>query len=124
MTRALLLAAGFGTRLGTLSDERPKPLLPVCDIPLIRYGVALCRAHGIEELAVNLHHRGDLIEAELGDGRALGVSIRYSREETIRLDRSLLKPGRHILEIRSRDAAGNEKSLKVPYVLSAPAAKK
>ena len=41
MTRAMILAAGFGTRLGTLSDERPKPLLPVCDVPLIRYAVAL-----------------------------------------------------------------------------------
>lgn len=68
MTRALILAAGFGTRLGALSDERPKPLLPVCDIPLIRYAVALLRGHGVDEIAVNLHHRGDLIRAELGDG--------------------------------------------------------
>jgi NDP-sugar pyrophosphorylase family protein len=83
VTRAIVLAAGFGTRLGTLSDERPKPLLPVCDIPLIRYAVALLAGHGITELVVNLHHRGELIEAELGDGAALGVHIRYSREETI-----------------------------------------
>ena len=78
MTRAIILAAGFGTRLGTLSDERPKPLLPVCDIPLIRYALALLRGHGITEIAVNLHHRGELIEAELGDERAI-----YSREEVI-----------------------------------------
>jgi NDP-sugar pyrophosphorylase family protein len=77
VTRALILAAGFGTRLGALSDERPKPLLPVCDIPLIRYAVALLRGGGIDEIAVNLHHRGDLIRAELGDG------FYYSDEETI-----------------------------------------
>jgi mannose-1-phosphate guanylyltransferase len=77
MTRALILAAGFGTRLGTLSDERPKPLLPVCDIPLIRYAVALLRGHGIDEIAVNLHHRGDLIRAELGEG------FYYSEEREI-----------------------------------------
>ncbi len=77
MTRALILAAGFGTRLGALSDERPKPLLPVCDIPLIRYAVALLRGHGIDEIAVNLHHRGELIRAELGDG------FHYSEEATI-----------------------------------------
>ena len=41
MTRALILAAGYGTRLGSLSDELPKPLLPVCDIPLIRYAISL-----------------------------------------------------------------------------------
>lgn len=77
MTRALILAAGFGTRLGALSDERPKPLLPVCDIPLIRYAVALLRGHGVDEIAVNLHHRGDLIRAELGDG------FHYSEEPSI-----------------------------------------
>lgn len=77
MTRALILAAGLGTRLGPLSDERPKPLLPVCDIPLIRYAVALLRGHGVDEIAVNLHHHGELIRRELGDG------FHYSEEPTI-----------------------------------------
>src|SRR5438105_11530769 len=57
--------------------------MPVCDHALVRYAVALLHGHGVREIAVNLHHRGDLIEAELGDGRSLGVSIRYSREEPI-----------------------------------------
>jgi NDP-sugar pyrophosphorylase family protein len=77
MTRAIILAAGFGTRLGTLSDERPKPLLPVADIPLIRYGLALLRGHGVTEIAVNLHHRGDILRAELGN------EVTWSEEETI-----------------------------------------
>ncbi len=77
MTRAMILAAGFGSRLGTLSDERPKPLLPVADVPLIRYALALLRGHGANEVVVNLHHRGDLIERELGD------EVRYSREAKI-----------------------------------------
>jgi NDP-sugar pyrophosphorylase family protein len=81
--RALVLAAGFGTRLGALSDERPKPMLPVCDIPLIRYAVALLAGHGITEIAVNLHHRGELIERELGSGADFGVTITYSREPVI-----------------------------------------
>jgi NDP-sugar pyrophosphorylase family protein len=75
--RAIILAAGFGTRLGSLSDERPKPMFPVCNYPLIRYALALLRGHGITEIAVNLHHRGDLIESELGD------EVIYSREEVI-----------------------------------------
>ena len=83
MTRAMILAAGFGSRLGALSDERPKSLLPVADAPLIRYAVALLRGHGIRELVVNLHHHGELIENELGDGARLGVAIQYSREETL-----------------------------------------
>jgi mannose-1-phosphate guanylyltransferase len=77
VTRALILAAGLGTRLGALSDERPKPLLPVCDIPLIRYAVALLRSAGITEIAINLHHRGELIRAELGE------RFHYSDEPTI-----------------------------------------
>lgn len=83
MTRALILAAGFGTRLGALSDERPKPLLPVADVPLIRYAVALLAGHGVRDIVVNLHHRGELIEGELGDGASQGVRISYSREPVI-----------------------------------------
>jgi mannose-1-phosphate guanylyltransferase len=82
-TRAMLLCAGYGTRLGPLSEEWPKPLLPVCDVPIVRYGVALLVGHGVRDIVVNLHHKGDLIERELGDGAALGARIRYSYEEVI-----------------------------------------
>lgn len=83
MTRAMLLAAGLGTRLGALSDERPKPMLPVCNLPILRYGIALLVGHGIRDIVINLHHRADVIESELGDGSALGACIRYVRETTI-----------------------------------------
>jgi NDP-sugar pyrophosphorylase family protein len=73
----MILAAGLGSRLGGLSDLRPKPLLPVCDVPLIRYALALLRGHGIADVIVNLHHKGELIEAELGD------DVSYSRETRI-----------------------------------------
>lgn len=77
MTAGMILAAGFGTRLGSLSDERPKPLLPVADIPLIRYAQALLRGAGVSRVVVNLHHRGELLERELGD------EVVYSRESKI-----------------------------------------
>jgi NDP-sugar pyrophosphorylase family protein len=79
----MILAAGFGTRLGALSDERPKPLLPVADVALIRYAIALLVGHGVRDIVVNLHHRGELIVEELGDGAALGARIVYSQESTI-----------------------------------------
>jgi NDP-sugar pyrophosphorylase family protein len=79
----MILAAGLGTRLGELSEERPKPLMPVADVPLIRYAVALLAGHGIREIVVNLHHHAQQIADELGDGSRLGVQICYSREETI-----------------------------------------
>jgi mannose-1-phosphate guanylyltransferase len=73
----MILAAGFGTRLGALSDERPKPLLPVADVPLVRWALALLRGAGIRDVVVNLHHRGELVERELG------ADVAYSREEKI-----------------------------------------
>lgn len=79
----MLLCAGLGTRLGALSDERPKPMLPVCDVPILRFGIAQLVAHGVRDLVINVHHRGDVIERELGDGRELGARIQYSHEDVI-----------------------------------------
>jgi NDP-sugar pyrophosphorylase family protein len=79
----MLLCAGFGTRLGALSDERPKPMLPVADLSILRYGIANLVGHGITDLVINVHHRGDVIEDEIGDGARFGARIQYSREATI-----------------------------------------
>jgi len=79
----MLLCAGLSTRLGPLGAAVPKPLLPVCDIPIIRYGVALLVAHGIRDVVINLHHRGQAFRDELGDGSALGARIRYVEEPVI-----------------------------------------
>ena len=79
--KAMILAAGFGTRLAELGLDLPKPLFPVLNVPLIRWAVAFLKGHGIEEIIVNLHHRGEMIRDELGDGAALGVHIEYSMEE-------------------------------------------
>ncbi len=81
--RAMLLCAGLSTRLGEIGEALPKPLLPVCDIPILRYGVALLVGHGIRDIVINLHHKGELIRDELGDGSALGARIRYSEEEVL-----------------------------------------
>ncbi len=53
--RAFLLAAGFGTRLRPLTLCRPKPLVPVCGLPMLDYAAALCRKHGLESAVVNAH---------------------------------------------------------------------
>ena len=78
--RAMMLCAGLSTRLGKLGAECPKPMLPVCGIPILRYGIANLVAHGVTELVINTHHRRDVIERELGDGSALGVRVQYSHE--------------------------------------------
>jgi NDP-sugar pyrophosphorylase family protein len=81
--RAMILAAGHGTRLHPLTDTIPKPLLPVAGKPLIVWNLLLLRKHGITEVCINLHYLGHLIQEELGDGSQFGMRIRYSREPII-----------------------------------------
>jgi NDP-sugar pyrophosphorylase family protein len=99
----MLLCAGFGTRLGALSDERPKPMLPVCDVPILRYGIANLVGHGITDLVINVHHRGDVIEREIGDGARFGARIRYSREDVILGTGGGLKRALPLLDPDGRD---------------------
>lgn len=81
--RAMVLAAGRGTRLTPLTDTTPKPLLPVAGRPLLEHIFAFLRAGGIEEVVVNLHHRGEVIERHVGDGARFGLRVRYSWEDPI-----------------------------------------
>lgn len=81
--RAMILAAGLGTRLRPLTETTPKPLVEVAGHPLVAYGIGLLRAAGIEDVVVNLHHLGDQVERALGDGSRFGVRLHYSREETL-----------------------------------------
>lgn len=81
--RAMILAAGLGTRLRPLTNTVPKPLLPVAGAPLIVWNLLLLRRHGITDVIINLHHLGHLIEKELGDGSRFGMHLSYSREPVI-----------------------------------------
>jgi len=81
--RAMILAAGFGTRLRPLTNTIPKALVPVAGRPLIEYNLLLLKAYGIEDVVINLHHLGDKIRAALGDGSAYGLRITYFPEDPI-----------------------------------------
>jgi NDP-sugar pyrophosphorylase family protein len=81
--RAMVLAAGRGTRLAPLTDTTPKPLMRVGGRPLLEHLLAFLRAGGIQEVVINLHHLGHEIEAALGDGRRFGLHVRYSWEDPI-----------------------------------------
>ncbi|MGH7878223.1 MAG: nucleotidyltransferase family protein, partial [Candidatus Binataceae bacterium] len=82
--KALVLSAGHGERLRPLTETTPKPLLEVGGRPLIHYPLLMLRAAGIREVAINVHHLAAQIENALGDGRALGLAISYSREPVLR----------------------------------------
>ncbi len=78
--RAMILAAGFGTRLAPITDTIPKPLLPVVGVPAIVRTALHLKRFGVRELVVNLHHLPEAIPATLRDGAGLGVRIGYLRE--------------------------------------------
>jgi mannose-1-phosphate guanylyltransferase len=81
--KAMVLAAGFGTRLLPLTDYLPKQLLPVANRPVMHHLVNLLQRHGFTEVGVNVHHFAEAFQAYFGDGSALGVSIRWSEEEEL-----------------------------------------
>ncbi|MGQ9675063.1 MAG: nucleotidyltransferase family protein [Chloroflexota bacterium] len=83
VTKAAILAAGAGTRLRPLTVEIPKVLLPVGGMPLICHTLNWVRRHGIQRVAVNLHHRADRVREFLGDGSRFGVEILFSPEERL-----------------------------------------
>ncbi len=93
--KAMILAAGLGTRLRPLTNTTPKALVLVGGRPLIEHSLLLLKQHGVHEVIINLHYLGELIEKELGDGRKFGVKITYSWEP------ELLGTGGGILKARS-----------------------
>jgi NDP-sugar pyrophosphorylase family protein len=81
--KAMILAAGLGTRLRPLTNTMPKPLLPVGGTPLIVWNLLLLKRHGFHDVVINLHYLGPMIEQALGDGSQFGLRIIYSREPMI-----------------------------------------
>lgn len=71
--KALVLCAGFGTRLGELTRDLPKPLLDLCGQPLLGRTLKYLAAHNIKEVAINLHYRAEQIKSFVGDGSLFGV---------------------------------------------------
>ncbi|HKZ27604.1 MAG TPA: NDP-sugar synthase [Rubrobacteraceae bacterium] len=82
--RAIVLAAGKGTRLFPLTGEIPKPMAPVVDTPIIRHIFDLLARHGVTEARVNVHYLADALLGTYGEeSRVNGMSIRLVREEEL-----------------------------------------
>jgi len=78
--RVMILAAGRGERMRPLTDHLPKPLLSVGGQPLIVHLLQRLQAAGLTDIVINLAWQGVKLREALGDGRRLGVRIRYSEE--------------------------------------------
>ncbi len=78
--KAMILAAGKGTRVRPLTYDLPKPMIPVLGKPVMAYLIEHLRKHGVTEIMVNVSHLHEKIEEYFGEGEQFGVQIGYSFE--------------------------------------------
>ena len=83
LMKAMILAAGFGTRLRPLTHQVPKPMVPILNRPILEHTIHLLRTHGIRDITVNLHHLPEMIQEYFGDGQDFGVQLHWSHEPEI-----------------------------------------
>lgn len=81
--KAMIMAAGVGSRLMPLTGEIPKPLMPVANRPLLENTIKLLKKHGFDQLICNLHHRAGLILEHLHSDQYRDISLNYSLEEEL-----------------------------------------
>jgi mannose-1-phosphate guanylyltransferase len=81
--KAMVMAAGLGTRLRPLTYEVPKPMVPVANRPVVEHILRLVQRHGFDEVIANLHWFPETIRGRLGDGSDLGLALTYSHEEEL-----------------------------------------
>ena len=81
--RAMILAAGVGSRLDPLTRNVPKPLVPIVNRPVMEYLILLLKQHGFSDIMVNVHYLGDVISDYFGDGSKWGVNIHWAHENEL-----------------------------------------
>src|SRR4051812_13478345 len=80
---ALVLAAGQSTRIQAVAPDCPKPLIVVAGETVLERNLRQLAAAGVHQAWINLHYRGEQIEALIGDGRAFGLRVEYSWEPAL-----------------------------------------
>ena len=80
--KAMVLAAGYGTRLSPMTDYAPKPAIPFCGLPIIRHTLQRLARFGVREVVVNVHHLGDVMERIAREHCPADMTLVFSREPT------------------------------------------
>ncbi len=80
--KAVVMAGGSGSRLRPLTIQRPKPMIPLVNKPVMNHILDLLKRHGISEVVITVQYLADLIQDFFGDGSGFGMKIHYSVEET------------------------------------------
>lgn len=78
----VIMAGGKGTRIAAVRNDIPKPMIEVCERPVLSYQIECLKENGITEIVIVTGHLGNVIQKYFGDGRKEGVNIRYIQEES------------------------------------------
>ena len=81
--KAIILCAGYGTRLGRLTQCIPKPMLTLSDKPMLEYAILHLASQGFKDIGINMHYKYEQISSYFGDGSAFGVRIHYEYEPSL-----------------------------------------
>lgn len=100
--KAMIFAAGLGTRLKPLTDRMPKALVPVCGKPLLAHVVEKLKSAGYDSIVINVHHFADMIEDYVHGQGDFGIDVRFSDERN-----ALLETGGGIFHARRLLEAGH-----------------
>lgn len=95
--KAVVMAGGEGSRLRPLTIRRPKPLIPICNRPVMEHLLALLKRHGIRDVVTTIHYLGEDIQNYFGDGSDFDMSIAYSIEDSPLGTAGSVKRAEHLL---------------------------
>jgi mannose-1-phosphate guanylyltransferase/phosphomannomutase len=96
--KAVVMAGGSGSRLRPLTVGRPKPMVPLINKPVLAHILDLLKLHNITDIIITVQYLADHIEDYFGDGSSLGLTIRYSVEETPLGTAGSVKNAQHYLD--------------------------
>lgn len=105
--KAFLLCGGYGTRLGSLTKNVPKVMLPINGEPILAHNLKLLQQNGYTDIAINVHFKPEMIKNYVGDGNKFGVSVKFIHEESLSGTAGILK--------RSTDFIGSSEDFLVYY---------
>lgn len=81
LRKALIMAGGFGSRMGEITRYIPKPMLPLQGKPILEYAIELCKLHDMTDISISIFHLGDRVKEYFRDGNFHDVKISYVEEK-------------------------------------------
>jgi NDP-sugar pyrophosphorylase family protein len=117
--KAMIFAAGLGTRLRPLTDNRPKALVEINGRALLEMTLSRLRSFGVNDVIINVFHFADMIEQYLAANNNFGLRIEVSREETLLDTGGGLKKAAHLFlaDSKTNDAASQGSDRDDPFVV-------